>query len=210
MAVFDFIRRMLRGASPAQDAPTPIAHAQANPAPDTRAIERRRAARIDAREHLHVLIIDDSATVVATLTRMLRQSHYDTTGAADAETGLVAARTEHPDLIFLDIVLPGMSGFDALRALRRDEATRTTPIIMISGNAQATEQFYVRRIGADDFMKKPFGRAEVFARIQSLVEAGRLPARAPVGEGAADAAALVVEPDPVDHAGAAAVADQAV
>jgi twitching motility two-component system response regulator PilH len=51
---------------------------------------------------------------------------------------------------------------------------------MISGNLQATEQFYVQRFGADDFMKKPFGRAEVFMRIQQLVEAGRLPARDPV------------------------------
>ena len=71
-----------------------------------------------------------------------------------------------------------MHGFDALRVLRRDPVTRDTPIIMISGNVQATEQFYVRRIGADDFMKKPFGRGEVFARIGQMVESGRLPARA--------------------------------
>ena len=145
-----------------------------------------------------ILIIDDSATVVATLGRMLRQAHYETAGAGDAETGIAFARSEKPDLIFLDIVLPAMSGFDALRALRKDEATRAIPIIMISGNAQATEQFYVRRIGADDFMKKPFGRAEVFARIQALVEAGRLPPRAqPMAglPGDGDDAALVVEAD---------------
>jgi twitching motility two-component system response regulator PilH len=202
VAAFDFFRRILRnvpgpeGAPPAAgDAPAPaVAAPAANNAP---LINRRRATRMDAREGLRILIIDDSATVVATLGRMLRQNHYETAGAADAETGIAFAREERPDLIFLDIVLPGMSGFDALRTLRKDEATRAIPIIMISGNAQATEQFYVRRIGADDFMKKPFGRAEVFTRIQQLVEAGRLPPRtaplvaAPETEGAA----LVVEPD---------------
>lgn len=202
MAAFDFFRRILRNV-PTPDAANPAAGG-ATPSPATPAsasnaplINRRRAARVDAREGSRILIIDDSATVVATLGRMLRQAQYETAGAGDAETGIEFARSEKPDLIFLDIVLPAMSGFDALRALRRDEATRTIPIIMISGNAQATEQFYVRRIGADDFMKKPFGREEVFARIQALVEAGRLPTRAepmaalPDG----DDAALVVEAD---------------
>jgi len=203
VAAFDFFRRILRnvpaadGANPAADGgmPAPAAPAPANNAP---LINRRRATRVDAREGSRILIIDDSATVVATLGRMLRQAHYETAGAGDAETGIAFARSEKPDLIFLDIVLPGMSGFDALRTLRKDEATRAIPIIMISGNAQATEQFYVRRIGADDFMKKPFGRAEVFARIQALVEAGRLPPRAqPMAglPGDGDDAALVVEAD---------------
>lgn len=201
MAAFDFFRRILRnvpaadGANPATNAAT----APAAPAPASNAplINRRRAARVDAREGSRILIIDDSATVVATLGRMLRQAQYETAGAGDAETGIAFARAERPDLIFLDIVLPGMSGFDALRALRKDEATRAIPIIMISGNAQATEQFYVRRIGADDFMKKPFGRGEVFARIQALVEAGRLPPRerpmAALPEG--NEAELLVEAD---------------
>jgi len=125
---------------------------------------------------------------------MLRQNGYVTAGAADAESGIESARAERPDLIYLDIVLPGMNGFDALRVLRRDPATRDTPIIMISGNVQATEQFYVKRIGADDFMKKPFGRAEVFGRIRALVEAGRLPPRAaPVEELLTDDGAVVAD-----------------
>jgi DNA-binding response OmpR family regulator len=64
-----------------------------------------------------------------------------------------------------------------LRALRRDPLTERIPIVMISGNLQATEQFYVQRFGADDFMKKPFGRGEVFARIQHLTDSGRLVVR---------------------------------
>jgi twitching motility two-component system response regulator PilH len=199
VAAFDFFRRILRNV-PVPDGAVPAADAsatteQAAPQSSAPVIDRRRATRVDAREGLRILIIDDSATVVATLGRMLRQAHYETAGAGDAETGIEFARNEKPDLVFLDIVLPGMSGFDALRALRKDEATRAIPIVMISGNAQATEQFYVRRIGADDFMKKPFGREEVFARIQALVEAERLPRREQPMELPPEDDALVVEAD---------------
>ncbi|MFL6593577.1 MAG: PleD family two-component system response regulator, partial [Luteimonas sp.] len=118
-----------------------------------------------------------------------------------AESGIAVARAERPDLIYLDIVLPGMNGFDALRVLRRDPATCDTPIIMISGNVQATEQFYVRRIGADDFMKKPFGRGEVFARIRQMVESGRLPARAaPSAEVLSDDGSIAPADPPSDSA----------
>jgi len=61
--------------------------------------------------------------------------------------------------------------------LRRDPNTRDIPIVMISGNEQATEQFYAQRIGADDFMKKPFSRSEVFARIERLLDVDRVPKR---------------------------------
>ena len=171
MAKLDFFKRILQ--RPQDVAPVPVPATEPTPPP-----ERRAGARVNAREGLRVLIIDDSTTILAVLGKMLRQNGYDVTGAGDAETGIPLARTFRPDLIYLDIVLPGMNGFDALRALRREDATRDTPIIMISGNVQATEQFYVKRIGADDFMKKPFGRGEVFGRIQEMVESGRLPPRA--------------------------------
>jgi twitching motility two-component system response regulator PilH len=141
--------------------------------------ERRQELRVDARAGLKVLIIDDSRTVVAALSHMLRQSDYHPIGAGDAERGLELAVQEQPDLIFLDIVLPGLNGFAALRRLRKDERTARIPVIMISGNPQAAERFYLERIGADDFMKKPFGRAEVFNRIEKLVRSGSLPARNP-------------------------------
>lgn len=141
--------------------------------------ERRERLRTNAREGTLVLIIDDSATVVALLGKMLRQNGYRTLEALSAEAGLELARQQQPDLVFLDIVLPGMDGFAALRSLRGDAGTRSVPVIMISGNLHATEQFYVQRIGADDFMKKPFTRVEVFARIERLLDADRIPRRLP-------------------------------
>lgn len=138
---------------------------------------RRRQPRLNARGGMRVLVIDDSKTVIALLSRMLQQNGYRVQGAEDAKGGLEIAGRECPDLIFLDIVLPGMSGFEALRHLRREPATRAIPVIMMSGNEQATEQFYVQKIGADDFMKKPFSRAEVFSRIERLLDETLLPQR---------------------------------
>ena len=139
--------------------------------------DRRVKPRLNARDGTRVLIIDDSTTIVAVLSKMLVSAQYQTLKAHDAESGVEIARAEKPSLIFLDIVLPGMNGFAALRQLRRDPATKDIPVIMISGNQQATEQFYAYRIGADDFMKKPFSRAEVFARIERLLDADRVPRR---------------------------------
>lgn len=139
--------------------------------------ERREKPRPLAKPGTRVLIVDDSTTIVAVLRKMLQQNGYQTLEAYTAEEALELVRDIQPDLIFLDIVLPGMDGFAALRALRREPATKQVPIIMISGNVQATEQFYVQRIGADDFMKKPFSRPEVFARIERLLDEDGVPRR---------------------------------
>ena len=124
-----------------------------------------------------MLVVDDSPTICAVLGKMLGQDGYHALKSTEGAAAIELARSELPALIFLDVVMPGMNGFSVLRALRHDPATRDIPIIMISGNQQATEQFYVQRYGADDFMKKPFDRDDVYERIGNLVAAGRLPAR---------------------------------
>jgi DNA-binding response OmpR family regulator len=130
--------------------------------------ERREKPRARTREGTRILVIDDSLTILAVMRKMLTQNNFVALEAPDAEKGVEIARAEKPDLIFLDIVLPGMNGFAALRILRRDPITKDIPIIMMSGNAEATEQFYAQKIGADDFMKKPFSRPELFVRIERL------------------------------------------
>ncbi|MEO6968774.1 MAG: response regulator [Rhodanobacteraceae bacterium] len=147
------------------------------PPPDIKPVERRQAPRVQGSLGARVLVVDDSPTIRAVLGKMLSQDGYNVLKAPDGETAVTLAHSEKPELIFLDIVLPGVSGFSVLRTLRRDPQTKHIPIVMISGNLQATEQFYVQRFGADDFMKKPFGRAEVFERIRALVQSGRLAAR---------------------------------
>ncbi|MGO4701528.1 response regulator [Dyella sp. 2RAB6] len=141
--------------------------------------EPAEPVRLQAPEGARVLMVDDSPTLLAVLGRQLTQEGYATLRALDGESALDVARAEQPALIFLDIVLPGINGFAVLRALRHDPLTRDVPIVMISGNPQATEQFYVQRFGADDFLRKPFGRREVQVCVDRLVRLGRLPARAP-------------------------------
>ena len=176
MSIFSQIRSILGKNEQEESAatPAPTGKAEAAPALPGAPVERRSRKRINTHKGRRILIIDDSPTIVAALKKMLRSAGCITLEAADAETGLELIRKEKPELVFLDIVLPGMTGFAALRLMRRDPLTLHIPVIMISGNEQATEQFYVKRIGADDFMKKPFSRHEVFARIENLVEEKKL------------------------------------
>lgn len=157
MGLFDFIRGMFGGKS---------------------ADDRRIRNRPRVKRGTQILIVDDSTTVVTLLRRMLEQNGYEPLEAFDAETGIEIAKESLPRLIFLDIVLPGMNGFAALRALRRDPLTAEIPIIMMSGNEQATEHFWAQKIGADDFMKKPFSRPEVFARVDRLLAQAKAKAEA--------------------------------
>ena len=184
MGILDQILSLFRR-SPAVATPAPPAHSQAPalaPAPKLAATvtplfpERRGKERINAREGTRVLIIDDSKTIVTVLKKFLRSAGYETLEAFDAESGLaLLLQPQPPELIFLDIMLPGMNGFAALRAIRRDPVTRNIPVIMMSGNEQAMEQFFGARIGADDFMKKPFSRHEVFFRIERLLDENLVP-----------------------------------
>lgn len=177
--------------------------------------DRREQPRRSGPRGALALVVDDSATIRAVLGKMLSQDGYAVIKAGDGEAAIRMAREQLPDLIFLDIVLPGMNGFAVLRALRREARTKAIPIVMISGNLQATEQFYVQRFGADDFMKKPFGRGEVFERIRRLLESGRLIVRdpqrlaadtpvQPAADHAADGIPDVAMPDPAHLTGHAA------
>ena len=178
MSIFSQIRSILGKNEQEESAATPdkakTVDAASMTATPGAPVERRSRKRINTHKGRRILIIDDSPTIVGALRKMLRSAGCITMEAPDAESGLELIRKEKPELVFLDIVLPGMTGFAALRQMRRDPLTLHIPVIMISGNEQATEQFYVKRIGADDFMKKPFSRHEVFARIESLVEEKKL------------------------------------
>ncbi len=139
--------------------------------------ERRTRPRIDAPKGTRILVVDDALTIRETLRHMLSQGGYQVSVAETGEQGLAMAESEQPDLIFLDIVLPDLSGFRALRRLRSKASTQELPVIMISGNSGAIEKFFLQRVGADDFIGKPFGRFEVFSAIERLIRAGALAQR---------------------------------
>ncbi len=164
MSFFDLLKKRLAGNTTKPEVPDVGIQQE----------DRRSRYRASTKAGTRVLIVDDSPTVVAALRKLLRQNNLTTMEAFDAESALEMVKIDVPDLIFLDIVLPGMSGFDALRRLRREPATANVPIIMISGNEQATEQFYVQRIGANDFLRKPFSRVDVFSRVERLLNISSL------------------------------------
>ena len=124
-----------------------------------------------------ILVVEDEAPLLTLLRYNLERQGFRVEEAADGQEALMRVAEGRPDLVLLDWMLPALSGLEVCRQLRRRPATRDVPIIMMSGNAQATEQFYVQRIGADDFMKKPFSRNEVFSRIEALLDAERKPRR---------------------------------
>ncbi|TVS11915.1 MAG: response regulator [Wenzhouxiangella sp.] len=123
---------------------------------------------------LRVLVIDDSLTIRKTLRALLEKEGLLVEVAESGEEGLTALGEKPFDLVFLDILLPGMSGFAVLRELRRKKLLEHMPVVMISGNPQATEQFFLERIGADDFLPKPFSQPDVGACLARLQKRGRL------------------------------------
>ena len=102
--------------------------------------ERRQRPRIRPPEDTTVLIVDDSRTAVFMLRQILDQGGYKTLDADNGENGIDLAKQNHPDLILMDVVMPGMNGFQATRAIRKNPTTEDIPIIMVSGNQQGTDQ----------------------------------------------------------------------
>jgi CheY-like chemotaxis protein len=118
-----------------------------------------------------ILIVDDSKTIHVMLSRILRKFGYETLSAYDGETGLELINTHRPALVLMDVVMPGISGFQATRQIRKssDPAIAHLPVLIISGNAQPTEEYWSEKIGANGFLAKPFDNNELFNRIEALL-----------------------------------------
>lgn len=132
--------------------------------------ERRDRSRKNNRKISEtILIVDDSRTVVHMLKTTLVQAGYKTLAAADGERGIQLARSHRPDLILMDVIMPGINGFQATRLLRKDPTTNDIPIIIISGSEQATEKVWVMRLGANDFIPKPIERGSLFVKVEQVL-----------------------------------------
>lgn len=127
--------------------------------------ERRKKAR-QPHNPLSILVVDDSSTVVFALKRLLEQDGYEVLVAGDGEEAIMVAETYKPDLILMDVLMPGMNGFQATRHIRKLPQTEDTPIIIISGSEQKSEEFWLRKLGANDFLPKPVLRGELFPAIE--------------------------------------------
>ncbi len=114
-----------------------------------------------------VLIVEDEKTIVDILKFNLMREGYDTLEALDGLTGLELGRTKDPDLILLDVMLPGMNGFDVCAALR--DGGSTVPIIMLTAREEESDKVFGLEAGADDYITKPFSMRELLARVKANI-----------------------------------------
>ena len=116
-----------------------------------------------------ILLIEDSPTDRAVFTQWLEKAGHEVLSTDNAEDGLKLAREQHPCLVLMDVVLPGMSGFQATRALARDEATRQISVLIVSTKNMETDKAWGLRQGAVDYIVKPPREEDLIARINQLV-----------------------------------------
>jgi len=113
-----------------------------------------------------VLVVEDEPQIAAVLEAYLKQEGYRVEQAADGKAALTLFRAAKPDLILLDLMLPGLSGMDVLRAVRADGST---PVILVTARAEETDQVLGLEFGADDYVVKPFRPREVMARVKAVL-----------------------------------------
>lgn len=121
-----------------------------------------------SREIRRVLIIDDSPTERFLLTEILFANNFEVLIAENGEDGVAKARELQPDLILMDVVMPGMNGFQATRQLSRDAATKNIPIILCTTKSQQSDKVWGLRQGAFDYITKPVERTLLLAKIAAL------------------------------------------
>jgi putative two-component system response regulator len=120
-----------------------------------------------------VLVVDDEEGVTSLLKRLLVREGYVVDIAHDSESALAAIKSNVPDVILLDVVMPGINGFELCRRLKTDPSTRLTPVILITGLADQEKRIEGADAGADEFLTKPVDPRELFARVRSLVRLKR-------------------------------------
>ncbi len=116
-----------------------------------------------------ILIVEDERDIQDLIRHYLEKDGFRTRTAADGTAGLAAARQEHPDLIVLDLMLPGLDGLELCKKLRADPATALTPVIMLTAKAEESDKIVGLELGADDYLTKPFSPKELVARIKALL-----------------------------------------
>jgi len=113
-----------------------------------------------------ILIVEDERPILDSVQYALEKEGFEVLRAADGETGLSEARTQRPDLIILDLMLPGIDGMEVCRILRHEAAI---PIIMLTAKSEEVDKVVGLEMGADDYVTKPFGMRELIARVKSVL-----------------------------------------
>ncbi len=116
-----------------------------------------------------VLVVDDEPNIVLSIEFLMQQAGFDVVTAEDGESALESVAETPPDLILLDISLPGISGFDVLEQLRNDPRHARLPIIMLTAHGREVEKEKGLALGADDYVTKPFSTQALVEKVKSLL-----------------------------------------
>jgi twitching motility two-component system response regulator PilH len=116
----------------------------------------------------NVLVVDDSPTDRQYLTELLAKNGFKVSTADSAEDALAKVKEQKPDLVLMDVVMPGQSGFQATRTLSKDEATKNIPVIICSTKGQDTDKAWGMKQGARDYVVKPVNASDLLAKIAAL------------------------------------------
>jgi twitching motility two-component system response regulator PilH len=118
-----------------------------------------------------VMVVDDSPTERAFMEGLLKKGGYGVFTAASGEAAIECLRSRQPDVILMDVVMPGLNGFQTTREIRREEATKHIPVIMCSTKGQDSDRIWGLRQGATDYLVKPLDANQLLARIGLLTNA---------------------------------------
>jgi DNA-binding response OmpR family regulator len=116
-----------------------------------------------------LLIVDDDSAIRQTVGRLMENEGYRAVQASDAEEALVILRKEKPDLMILDVRMPGLDGFELCRKLRLDPAWKSLPVIFLTSKEEETSKVLGLELGGDDYITKPFGSLELLARVKTAL-----------------------------------------
>ena len=117
----------------------------------------------------HVLIADDEANIVISLEFLMKREGHRVSIARDGDAALAAIRAERPDLVLLDVMMPGKSGFEVCQAVRADESLAGVKILMLSAKGRDTDLAKGSALGADAYMTKPFSTRELADKVKALL-----------------------------------------
>ena len=115
------------------------------------------------------MIVDDSKTQLASISKILSKHGHEVLVAEDGETAIESAVSEKPDLILMDVVMPGLNGFQATRQIVKNEKTSHIPVIVLTSKDQETDKMWAERQGAKEYIIKPAGEEELISKINALL-----------------------------------------
>ena len=132
------------------------------------------AGRLNPVKRERILVVEDEPDILEVIRHNLAREGFRVTPSRDGEQGLESARKEAPDLILLDLMLPGLDGLEVCRRLKQDPLTRSVPVLMVTAKGEEADVVLGLGMGADDYVVKPFSPKELVARVKAVLRRGAL------------------------------------